>query len=236
MNKLTGLSLFFPALNDAQILPELIKKADDVAKKCAFNYEIIVINDGSIDNTKEVLEELGKKYPVLTAIHHKNNEGYGGALIEGFNRATKEWIFYTDGDGQYNPEELVKLVKVVDDNTDVVNGYKMNREDSHMRRGIGWMYSKLLKLIYHPPVSDVDCDFRLIKKSMLKKFKLSSRSGLICLELIMKLKKGGAVIKEVGVSHHKRKFGKSQFFNPKHLLSTLHEHVVFYLGQFGTTS
>lgn len=236
MRKLSSLSLFFPALNDARILPELIKKADDIAKKCSHNYEIIVINDGSTDNTKEVLEDLKKQYPALTAIHHKNNEGYGGALIVGFNRATKEWIFYTDGDGQYNPKELVKLVDAVDDNTDIVNGYKMNREDSLTRRGTGWMYNKLLQLIYHPPVSDVDCDFRLIRSSVLKKLKLSSHSGLICLELVLKLKKTGAIFKEVGVSHHKRKFGKSQFFNPKHLFSTLREHIIFYLNQFGTTS
>lgn len=236
MKKLKSLSLFFPSLNDAQILPELIKKADSVAKKCAHEYEIIVINDGSTDNTRSTLSELGKIYPNLIAVHHKHNEGYGSALIEGFDRAKYEWVFYTDGDGQYDPEKLIKLVEVIDERTDVVNGYKLNREDDVLRRSMGWIYNKLLQLIYHPPISDIDCDFRLIKKSLLDKFKLFSNSGLICLELVMKLKKERAVFKEVGVSHFKRKYGKSQFFNPKHLLSTLHEHVVFYLNQFGTTS
>ena len=139
-----------------------------------------------------------KKYPTLTAVHHEINEGYGSALVEGFNRAKYDWIFYTDGDGQYDPGELTKLVGVIDEKTDVVNGYKLRREDNVIRRSMGWMYNKLLQLIYHPPVSDVDCDFRLMKKSLLKKFKLSSRSGLICLELVIKLKKVGSIFKEVG--------------------------------------
>lgn len=231
VNRFISLSLFFPALNDAQILPELIKKADHAAKKCALNYEIIVINDGSSDNTKEVLEELKKKYPALSTIHHKNNEGYGSALIEGFNRAKYDWVFYTDGDGQYDPGELIRLVEKIDKKTDVVNGFKLSREDDVSRRFMGLIYNKLLHLVYHPPISDVDCDFRLIKKTALKKFKLFSHSGLICLELVMKLKKTGAMFKEVGVSHHKRKFGKSQFFNPKHLFSTLREHVAFFFTQ-----
>ncbi|MBI4973810.1 glycosyltransferase family 2 protein [Candidatus Roizmanbacteria bacterium] len=236
MNKLKGLSLFFPALNDAQILPELIKKADNVAKKCAYQYEIIVINDGSSDNTEDVLTELGNKYPHLSAIHHRKNKGYGSALIEGFNRAKNDWVFYTDGDGQYDPSELIKLVEEIDERTDIINGFKLTREDDVLRRSAGWLYNRLLQLIYHPPVSDVDCDFRLIKKSVLNKFVLTSHSGLICLELVLKLKKAGAKFKEVGVSHYKRRYGKSQFFNPRHLLSTLREHVAFYLNQFSTTS
>lgn len=236
VKKLNSLSLFFPALNDAQILPELIKKADVVAKICSLKYEIIVINDGSTDNTKKVLEDLEKKYPALSAFHHKKNEGYGSALIEGFDRAKYEWVFYTDGDGQYDPGELIRLVEEIDEKTDVVNGYKLSREDDVTRKITGWMYNKLLQLIYHPPISDVDCDFRLIRGAVMKKFKLSSHSGLTCLELAMKLKKVGALFKETGVSHHKRRYGRSQFFNLKHLLATLHEHVVFYLNQFGTIS
>lgn len=231
MKKLPSLSLFFPALNDAQILPELIKKAHSVAKKCAIDYEILVINDGSSDNSKEVLTNLEKKYPALISIYHIKNEGYGGTLIDGFNHATKDWVFYTDGDGQYDPGELIKLVEMVDKKTDVVNGYKMNRQDNPVRRGIGMIYNELLQFIYHPPVSDVDCDFRLIRRTLLKKCILSSRSGLICLELVMKLKKAGAVFKEVGVSHYKRRFGKSQFFNVRHLLATLREHAIFSLNQ-----
>lgn len=227
--KIKSLSIFFPSLNDSQILPSLISKANITASNITSNYEITVVNDGSTDNTLEVLEKLKKKYKNLKVVNHKKNSGYGGALISGFKHSTKEWVFYTDGDGQYDPSELLLLMNKLDGKTDVVNGYKLKREDNITRKIIGSTYNLVLHKIYRLPVSDVDCDFRLIRKSLMDQINLNSTSGLICLELILKLKKAGARFKEVGVHHYKRQYGKSVFFNPKNLLKTLIDNTKFYI-------
>ncbi len=229
MKKLSSLSIFFPSLNDATILPELIRKATENAKKVTSDFEIIVINDGSIDNTEEVLQKLKKNNPFLKSVHHKINRGYGGALISGFNASTKDWVFYTDGDGQYDVNELPLLVEILEGDTTVVNGFKIQRDDSIVRKMIGSTYNLLLHFLYKVPVSDIDCDFRLIKKSTLSNITLHSNSGLICLELLLKLQKNKACFKEMGVHHFARRFGKSQFFSIKHLVKTLREHISFYI-------
>lgn len=228
MKKLSSLSIFFPSLNDAKMLPYLIYKTYEIAPKVARSFEVIIINDGSDDDTKEVLDTLKKKYKNLVPIHHRKNTGYGGALTAGFRHARKEWIFYTDGDGQYDPSDLILLAKQANSRTDVVNGYKLRRIDNKARQAIGWAYNKLLREVYRVPISDVDCDFRLIRGSVLRKINLTCHSGMICLELILKLHDVGARFSEVGVSHYSRRFGRSQFFRPKHLFKTLTEHLVFY--------
>lgn len=227
MNQLPSLSIFFPSLNDAKILPYILAKTYAVAPTVARRFEVIVINDGSTDDTKEILKELTKHYPRLRVITHKKNRGYGGALISGFTSARKDWIFYTDGDGQYDPMELPKLVKAVRSGVDVVNGYKVKRGDSWYRVLVGILYNRLIQALYHPPIRDIDCDFRLIRRSLLKKITLTSTSGTICVELIMKLKAAGARFAEVGIHHYPRPFGRSQFFRLPRLLKALSEHFNF---------
>ena len=119
------------------------------------------------------------------------------------------------------------LVWKASSKVDIVNGYKLTRSDPLIRRVIGSLYNWLLHRFYPLPISDVDCDFRLIRKSLLNKITLSSTSGIICLELIVKLKKQGARFTEVGVHHYRRLFGKSQFFTLGNVWKTLHEHVLF---------
>jgi glycosyltransferase involved in cell wall biosynthesis len=228
MKKLPSLTIFFPSLNEAFILPQLINDASIIAKKIATDYEIIVVDDGSTDNTLKIVEKLKEKNSKLKMVHHKTNRGYGGALVSGFSSAKKEWIFYTDADGQYSLKELPLLVEKAGDLVDVVNGYKIKRSDSRTRIYIGSIYNWLLHFIYHIPISDIDCDFRLIRNSVIKKIKLKSNSGLICLELIMQLQKVGARFKEVGVHHFHRKYGESRYFKLSHLLNTLREHIIYF--------
>ena len=228
MKKLKSLSIFFPSLNDSKILPYLIYKADKVARGLTTNYEIIIINDGSTDDTRTVLQAMQKLYPELRVIHHKKNKGYGGALISGFNAAKKEWIFYTDGDGQYDVGELPLLIQKISPSVDIVNGYKLNRVDNTARKIIGGIYNEFVQTVYKLPIRDVDCDFRLIRRSMLKKINLYSQSGMICMELVIKLYYAGGRFKEVGVHHYPRRFGTSQFFNIKHIFRTLFDHFSFF--------
>lgn len=222
MKKLPQLSLFFPCLNDARSIQTLIQKADLVAKIVAVEYEILVINDGSTDNTQQVLRRLQKKYSRLRVITHKSNNGYGAALKSGFTNAKYDWIFYTDGDGQYDPTELTLLVSHVTPEIDVVNGYKKKRADHWIRVFAGWLYNHYSHRITRLPIRDIDCDFRLIRRSTLSTISLENDSGAICLELISKLNAKGAKFAEVAVNHYPRRFGQSEFFRLPHLFSMVH--------------
>jgi len=226
MGTLKSLTIFFPSLNDAKILPYLVCKADEVASKVANNHEIIVINDGSTDDSRQVLESLSKHYPKLRVVNHSKNLGYGGALKSGFKHATKDWIFYTDGDGQYDINELLNLVKALKTDIDLVNGYKLKRADNWLRKMAGDIYNLAIHRSLKLPIRDLDCDFRLMRRSVLEKIDLKSNSGAICAELIGKLNKVGATFAEVPVHHYPRKFGKSQFFTVRNLLRSLIDIVV----------
>lgn len=227
MKPISSLTVFFPAFNDAKILPYLIAKTYDVITQCTDDFEVIIVDDGSTDETPLITKVLTKHYTNLKIIRHPKNKGYGGAIISGLKNATKNWIFYTDGDGQYDPYDLKKLVAKLKPGVDVVNGYKLNRQDSFIRKILGTCYHFISHKIYNLPISDVDCDFRLIRSSFAKKITLSASSGLICLELIIKLQQAGAHFTQAPINHHARLIGKSEFFRPKHLWSILKEYIVF---------
>ena len=156
-------------------------------------------------------------------ITHPSNQGYGAALRTGFSAATKDWVFYTDGDSQYNPLELVNLVNALHDGADVVNGYKLTRNDSLMRILIGRAYHYFVKFLFGIRIRDVDCDFRLIPRSILEEIGLKSNSGAICLELVKKIQDAGYLFAEVPVNHYSRKYGVSQFFVPWRIIRTLRQ-------------
>lgn len=229
MKNLKSLSVFFPCLNDGKSLPYLLDKTYKVLPKITQNYEVIVIDDGSTDESREIIKRIQRRYENLKLFVHPKNLGYGAVLMTGFKKAAKEWVFYTDGDGQYDPSELIKLVDKTNNKIDVVNGYKIRREDNTVRRLTGSIYNFMIQKIYSLPIRDIDCDFRLIRKSSLSKIKLSSKSGLICLELIYKLKKAKARFAEAPVHHYKRLYGRSQFFKFPRLYSMLKDHINFFV-------
>jgi len=220
MNKLTSLTIFFPCYNDGGTIASLVLLAEQIAKKISSDYEIIVVNDASFDASYQVLKILKTKVANLKIINHRQNKGYGGALKAGFRTAKKEWIFYTDGDFQYDVQELTKLVKAVDQPTELVQAYKVERHDPWYRIFIGCLYNWLVKKMFHLPFKDIDCDFRLIKKKVIKRIELESDSGVICVEMMLKLKQAGVRYKQVPVYHYPRQYQISQFFNFKRLLET----------------
>lgn len=215
-----SISVFFPAYNDGGTIPSMVLTALLALRQVTDDYEIIVVNDGSRDYTAEVLEELASRYPELRVIHHPHNRGYGGALRTGFSAASKEWIFYTDGDAQYDPRELTELVDALDNGVDVVNGYKITRHDPISRRIIGRVYHHFVRLAFGFKLRDVDCDFRLIRRSIFDEIELKSDTGTICLEMVKKFQDAGYVFAEVPVHHYHRQYGISQFFNWRRLLRT----------------
>lgn len=217
-----SLSVFFPAYNDAPSLPVLIAKTFDVLAANAADYEVIVVNDGSYDNTGAVLEELVQKFgPRMRVVTHAENLGYGGALRSGFAAATKELVFYTDGDGQYDPGEMTKLLAEVQPDVGLVNGFKLERNDPWHRIWIGKVYNAFARFLFRIKIRDVDCDFRLLRRSILEDLRLTSTSGTICVEMVRKIELSGCRVVEVGVHHYPRLHGRSQFFRVRSLTTTL---------------
>ena len=208
-----SISVFFPAYNDGGTIASMVLSALLTLRELTDDYEVIVVNDGSSDYTPEILDELARIYDRVRIIHHERNKGYGGALRTGFSSATKELIFYTDGDAQYDARELKLLYPALVDGVDMVNGYKISRSDPWYRIVIGRIYHWTAKLSFGLKLRDVDCDFRLMRRSIFDQVHLESSSGVICVEMMKKIQDAGFVIAEVPVHHFHRAYGKSQFFN-----------------------
>jgi glycosyltransferase involved in cell wall biosynthesis len=215
-----GLTVFFPAYNDSGTIASLVITALQTARALTPDCEVIVVDDGSVDATAQIADELARTYPEVKVVHHGRNRGYGGALQSGFKAATRELVFYTDGDAQYDPSEMTRLWEALDDNVDLVNGYKISRSDPLHRIVIGRVYHHTVKLLFGLNVRDVDCDFRLLRRSIFEQVSLEKTSGVICLEMMKKIQDAGFRIAEVPVHHYHRAHGKSQFFNFRRLFKT----------------
>lgn len=223
MKKQPSISIFFPCYNDAKSIGNLVNDAISAAKKITPDFEVIVIDDGSKDESPKVLKKLAQKNRKLKLVFHEKNQGYGGALRTGFKTASKDLIFYTDGDGQYDVKELPILLSLMTDDVDFVNGIKMSRHDPTYRIFIGNLYSFVSRWLFFLPIYDVDCDFRLIRQPVLKRIHLESSSGSICVELVKKSQRAGAKFRQVSVHHLERKWGQSQFFRVDRILNTFFE-------------
>jgi glycosyltransferase involved in cell wall biosynthesis len=224
-----SISVFFPAFNDAPALPALIEKAFSVLQENAEVFEVIVVNDGSIDDTKAVLQKLQSRFgPRLRVIEHDSNLGYGAALRTGLAAARYELVFYTDGDGQYDVGELPLLLSQMREGVGLVNGFKLKRHDPWHRIMIGAIYNRFVRALFGIRLRDIDCDFRLMRRDTIESLHLESNTGTICLELVRGFEMSGCGVMEVGVHHYPRLYGRSQFFRIRALLTTLHQLIHLY--------
>ncbi|MGH9769868.1 MAG: glycosyltransferase family 2 protein [Blastocatellia bacterium] len=215
-----SISVFFPAFNDEGSIASLVHQALAVLPQVTSDYEVIVVNDGSSDGTAAVLDDLASKEPRLRVVHHPRNRGYGGALRSGFESATKDLIFYTDGDGQYDVREITNLIPLMTEEVDVVNGYKIRRSDNRRRIVLGAIYKFLARRMFGLPIRDVDCDFRLMRREAIQSVTLTSTSGVVCTEMICKLRAAGYRFAETPVHHYPRLHGRSQFFTLRRVART----------------
>jgi glycosyltransferase involved in cell wall biosynthesis len=207
-----SISAFFPAYHDWGTIASQVLLVSRTLRELTDDWEVIVVVDGGRDRTPEMLGELTKICPRMRVVTHPVNRGYGGALRSGFATACKEWVFYTDGDAQYDVCEL-SLLWAARDGADMVNGFKIARSDPVHRIVIGRVYHWLVKVAFGLRTPDVDCDFRLVRKAVFERFELTRDTGLICVELVAKLEKSGFRTNYVPVHHFHRMHGRSQFFN-----------------------
>ena len=224
MSRNPSVSIFFPFLNDWGTVGSLVGLSISTVSKLADDWEIIIVNDGSKKEDREALGMIVDLYNVrdnrVRVIDHKKNRGYGGALRSGIEACSKDLIFYTDCDAQYDPRELVLLYEKMKPGIAMVNGYKIKRNDPWHRIVAGRMYHYMVKLAFGIPIRDTDCDFRLMRREIFQRVKLYENTGTICVELVKKIDLAGYKIAQVPVHHFWRTSGKSQFFNFKRLYKT----------------
>ena len=218
-----SVSAFFPCFNDEATIASMVNLALGTIDRVGADGEVIVIDDGSTDASPYVLKELADSEPRVRVVTHGENQGYGGALLSGFEAATRDWVFYTDGDAQFDPCELELLMAAAATDVDIVQGWKLRRGDNLARRIIGRVYHRFVSLMFGLRVRDTDCDFRLIRRAALERIELEHTTGVICVELVRKLQDSGARFVEVPVHHYPRLHGKSEFFRLSSVLRTLRD-------------
>lgn len=220
------ISFFCPAYNDEENLPILIPQVIEVLKKNTSKFEIVIVEDGSPDNTGKVADSLQKKYPkLISVIHHKKNMGYGATLRDGFSRASKyDFVMYTDGDNQYHASDIKKLIAPLK-KYDVVLGYRLNRFLSQKRLIQTNVCNMLVRLLFNVHAKDINCSMKIFRKDIVKKMKLASNSSFIDAEMIISLKRQNIKFTEVGVRHYPREFGQASGGKMSVILDTVKDMI-----------
>jgi len=217
-----SITVFFPCYNEQDNVAKVTRQAVEVLESLRADYEILVVNDGSADNTGRMADELASTNPRIRAIHHPRNLGYGAALQSGFRAATKELVFYTDGDGQFDLKEISLLLPLMAD-YDIVSGYRMNRQDPPLRRLNGWLWTRLNDFLFSLNVRDMDCAFKLFKRTIFDHIKMESQGALIATEILARAARKGYRITEKGVHHYPRTAGKPTGNNLRVILRAFRE-------------
>lgn len=204
-----SISVFLPALNEQENIKTCILRVLKYLDKRFKDYEILIISSGSTDNTEKIAREFAKKDRHIKSIH-RNKRGYGVALADGFTQSSKELIFYTDSDNQFNIKDMDSLIPMLD-SYDIISGYRVNRQDPLMRIFIAHVYNMLIRILFNLKVKDIDSSFKLYKKEVFKNMRLKSKTGLIDAEVLIKAKKRGFLVGQIGVRHYPRTRGKTVY-------------------------
>ena len=220
--KLPGLTAFFPAYNeDANVVP-VAEALLTVLPRVAERWELVIVDDGSRDGTGALADELARSRPGVRVVHHAVNRGYGGAIKSGLAAAQLDYVFYMDGDRQFDPAEIARLMVALD-RADVVVGYRAKRADNVVRwlNGVAW--NMLVHALFGVPVRDVDCAFKIFRRSVLDGLEARAEGAMISTELLARIHERGHTIVEVPVSHYPRQHGSPSGANPQVILRAFAE-------------
>ena len=207
-----SLTIFFPCYNEEANLERVTLAALDVAAEVADDYEVIIVNDGSRDRTAEIADRLASEHETVRAVHNNPNLGYGGALQRGFREAAKDWVFYTDGDGQFDFKELPRLLPLLETH-DIVSCYRLDRKDPLLRKLNAWCWGRLVNLLFGFGLRDVDCAFKIFPRALFDEITMKSTGALIDTEILAKAHYLGYRIAQLGVHHYLRTAGEQSGAN-----------------------
>jgi glycosyltransferase involved in cell wall biosynthesis len=217
-----SISVFFPCYNEQDNVARTVENALAVLRKLNADFEIIIVDDGSFDETARIADRLAARHGAVKVVHHPTNLGYGAALQSGFKAATKQLIFYTDGDGQFDIAEMPPLLPLID-RYDIVSCYRLNRRDSIIRKINAWCWTKLVCLLFGLKIRDIDCAFKLYKSEIFKDMKLQSAGALIDAEILARAARKGYTITQKPVHHYPRTAGKQTGANLRVILRAFKE-------------
>ncbi|HEX2788188.1 MAG TPA: glycosyltransferase family 2 protein [Ignavibacteria bacterium] len=222
-----SITAFFPAYYDEGNIGKVVSKAVEVLESLKLkDYEVIIIEDGSPDKTGEVADELAVKYEKVKVIHHKKNMGYGATLKDGFLNAKMDYVFYSDGDNQFDLDELKKFVALIPF-TDIIVGYRKHKQYSLYRKFTSLCYNYLLRLLFDIHYWDIDCAFKLFKADLFKKINIDSIDAFIDAEIMLKANLLDYRVTEMGVEHLPRLDGISTGARPSVIIRTIKEVMEF---------
>jgi glycosyltransferase involved in cell wall biosynthesis len=222
-SRLPSLTIFFPFFNEVDHVSALAESAIEVGRQYTDNLEVILVDDGSTDGTAELIDRLAAEHPAeVRAVHNEMNGGYGSALKLGFRSGTKDWIFYTDGDGQFDLKELGRVVALAGEKR-VVSAYRVNRQDSFLRKLNAGLWGMLIRGLFGLRVRDIDCAFKLYPRAFVEQVELKSDGALIDTEMLARARRLGYEIVQTGVTHHPRKSGESTGGNIRVILRAFKE-------------
>jgi glycosyltransferase involved in cell wall biosynthesis len=202
-----SISVFFPCYNEQENVEHTTKQAIAVLDKLDADFEVIIVNDGSSDATAQIADEIAAREPRVRVVHHPTNRGYGQALRSGFDAASKNLVFYTDGDGQFDISELPPLLPLMKD-YDIVTCFRLKRQDNLLRKINAWCWTRLVCLLFHMKIRDIDCAFKLYKRQIFDNITLSSTGALIDTEILARAVRRGYTVTQKGVHHYPRKAGE----------------------------
>ena len=221
-NKPASLSVFFPCYNEQDNVERTTNQAVEVLEKLGIDYEVIIVNDGSRDKTAEIADRLANMNPKIKVVNHPTNLGYGAALQSGFRTASKELVFYTDGDGQFDINEMPGLLDLIAQ-YDIVSCYRLNRQDNLIRKINGWCWTKLVCLLFWMNIRDIDCAFKLFKREIFDNIEMTSSGALIDTEILARAIRKGYTVTQRGVHHYPRTAGSQTGANIKVILRAFKE-------------
>ncbi len=226
---LPSLSIFFPCYNEEKNIGALISQAQVLAPQVAHHHEIIVVNDGSQDATAAVVKAVAKSDPQVRLVEHKRNLGYGMSLRSGLAHARCDWVFFTDGDGQFDLNQLKEFVPLAQ-NYQVVIGYRTNRAEGSLRALNARMFKFFIDVLFRVHVKDIDCAFKLVKRELIQSLPLQSTGAMISAEILYRLKKKHVEVAQLPVKHLPRRYGQPSGNNPKVIARALYEAFRLYLS------
>lgn len=217
-----SISVFFPCYNEQDNITRVVEQALTVLEKLKADFEVIIVNDGSSDSTGQIADELAGQKDRVKVVHHRTNLGYGAALQSGFKAATKELVFYTDGDGQFDINEMPPLLRMMEQ-YDIVSCYRLNRQDNLIRKINGWCWTKLICLLFGMKIRDIDCAFKLYKREIFDNIKVVSTGALIDAEILARAVRKGYRVTQQGIHHYPRTAGAQTGANLRVILRAFKE-------------